>query len=68
MLKINPLDFEMKLLHGSPIHLSDTPIYSVTLSEALNTLGYTKYNKLTNILCIDDEKVKPYVSELIKEN
>lgn len=60
---MNPLDLEMVLQYGElPIYCGDIPIYGIKLSD-MTEFGYTKYQQLIGLLCLDDEKTREYLIE-----
>lgn len=59
---MNILDMELKLLGGFPINVHGIPIYSIKLTDIIEKIGYTKYNMIVDILCIDDDLIKKYMN------
>jgi hypothetical protein len=67
-MNVNPLDFELKLLGGYKINVGEIPTYSIKLATIFDDIGYEKYNRIINILCLDDDVIKPYINPSITED
>ncbi len=54
---MNKIDLEHRLQKGSPLYIGTLPVYKVSLGEMVDfPYGYSMYNYLINLLCMDDER------------
>jgi|GEM_PF-1131274 len=61
---MDKLDLEMKLLNGSILFCGNIPIHRLTLDQ-MTEFGYSKSQRLLNILTLRDEDTKQYFKENI---
>ena len=59
---MDKLDLEMRLLNGNILYCGDIPIHRLTL-EQMTEFGYSKSQKLLNLLTLKDEDTKQYFKE-----
>lgn len=58
------IELELRFFEGRPISIEpNLEIHKVSFSEINNKeLGYIKYNQIINMLCIDEDQIKPYIN------
>ena len=58
------VELELRFLEGRPIIIEpNLEVHKVSFSEINNEeLGYSKYNQVINMLCLNEDKIKPYVN------
>lgn len=56
------VELELNFLGGKPISIEpNLKIHKVSFSE-ISEIGYIKYNQIINMLCLDEDKIKPYIN------
>lgn len=61
-MAINQTDLKLRLLSKKPIFVDNIPIYPLSF-DTISEIGYSKYNKLITLLCLDKEEFLPLFNE-----